>query len=429
MQIFFVIYDIVFLLVFFIYLPFYFFRKKINLAALKEKFSFVKVNKKNYIWIHAVSVGEVILISSLIRRLSENFNLPILITTTTLSGKKVAEKNFSNIAEIHFFPYDISIIIKRFLRIVKPKIFIAVETEIWPNLFYNLKRKNIPILIINARISDKAFRRYYFFKAFVSKILKNCDAISVQNNFYKDRFILLGYPEKKLVVSGNLKFESISINSEQLIRIQRLYLPILKKDEDQFLFLAASTHYPEEKIILEVYKNLLNKFSNIVLLIAPRHIERTDEIEKLAILNNFYPFRISKISLDFQKNKYEKDVIYILDTVGELIYFYSLADICFVGGSLVKFGGHNILEPIYFGKPTFFGPFMDNFKDIVDIVLDKNAAVRVDNKQQLETEISKILINKDLRRTFQERCHQVFENQKTALEKNFKLISKYITTN
>ncbi|MCM8786707.1 MAG: hypothetical protein NC935_01480 [Candidatus Omnitrophica bacterium] len=424
MQFFFAIYDILFLIGFFIYLPIYILKKKINLAALKEKFGFLKVKKQNYIWIHAVSVGEVILIQPILNRLYETFNYPLLVTTTTLAGNKLAKQKFKAFTEVVFFPYDITFVILKILKIIKPKIFIAVETELWPNLFYNLKRKKIPILIINARVSKKAFSRYRLFKPLIAKTLKRCDFIGVQNESYKEKFIDLGYFKEKLLITGNLKFESIVINKEKLTKFKQLYLPLIKADKNKSLIIAASTHYPEEEIILDIYGNILKEFKNINLMIAPRHIERVPSVEKLIFSKKFYPLRISKIK-DFNYLE-QKNIIYVLDVIGELIYFYSIADICFIGGSLIKFGGHNILEPIYFEKPTIFGPFMDNFKDIVDIVLEKKAGIMVKNSFELKKVILKLLLDDGLRLDFQNRCFEVFKDQRGALEKNLKIISTYL---
>ncbi|MCM8831028.1 MAG: 3-deoxy-D-manno-octulosonic acid transferase [Candidatus Omnitrophica bacterium] len=423
MQVFFVVYDIVFFIGFLIYLPIYILKKKINLAALKEKIGFIKVKEKNYIWIHAVSVGEVILIQPLIKRLNETFSYPILVTTTTLAGNKLAKQKFLTFAEVIFFPYDISFVIFRVLKIIRPKVFITVETELWPNLFYNLKRKKIPIIIINARISKKAFKRYKVFKPFIANTLKKCDYIGVQNQAYKEKFINLGYFEKKLIITGNLKFESVVVDNEKLTKFKQLYLPSIKVNKNKLLIIAASTHHPEERIIFDIYKDILNEFANINLLIAPRHIERVSQIETFILSSKFYPLRISKIKdFNFEQN----NIIYILDVIGELLYFYSIADICFIGGSLIKFGGHNILEPIYFGKPTIFGPFMDNFKDIVDIVLEKEAGIMVKNEVELKDVLLQLIKNENLRLNFKNKCFEVFEKQKGTLEKNLKIISNCI---
>ena len=412
----FIIYDLVFFILFFAYLPFYFFTKKINFFALKEKLCLGKYSILNCIWIQAVSVGEVNLIEPLVKKLIEIYNFRLLITTTTLTGYRLAKEKYSCFADVIFFPLDISILINIFLKRVKPVIFISVETEIWPNLFFALNKRNIPIVIINGRISDRAFRRYLIVKAIIKEIFKFCNYICVQNSFYKERFIKLGADKEKVFITGNLKFESINPDQNYIKKIKD-YVPIIKR-ENRFIIVAGSTHEPEEEMIIDVYKEIL-KIEKVSLVIAPRHLNRLNYIEKLILKNGFTPIRTSNL-------KYTKNSIFLIDKIGELLYFYSIADICFVGGSLVNYGGHNILEPIYFLKPTIFGPYMGNFKDIVDIVLKNNSAIMVKDFFGLKETFINLLKNQNLRLKLSNNCLEVFKEQKMALHKNLEIINKCI---
>ena len=419
----FLIYDIIFCLGLILYLPLYFYRKKITFQALGEKLGFINLGDiKDSIWIQVVSVGEANLIGDLIRKLKESKDLPIIISTTTLTGNRIVRKQYSHLAKVIFFPFDFSIIIERVIRIIKPKIFIAVETEIWPNLFYRLNKKNIPIVIINGRISDKAFKRYRWIRFFMKGVLRKCNYIGVQNLLYKARFIFLGADPKRIVISGNMKFESISIDRDKLHQKQKEYNPILKRDGNKLL-VAASTHEPEEEIIIDIYKNIFKSPGGITLIIVPRHPERTSKIEKLIRLASFNPVRMSKIN----ENLGDKRNIFIADTIGELLYFYSIADICFVGGSLSKNGGHNILEPIYFLKPTVFGPNMDNFLDIEEIVLEKGAGVKVRNREELAEVLLGLVSDVALKNTLYNRCQEVFEGEKKSLGNNLDIILKHLS--
>jgi len=410
----FIIYDLFFSVLFFVYLPFYFFSKKINLFALKEKLCLVKHFISNCIWIQAVSVGEVNLIEPLVKKLNEIYNFRLLITTTTLAGYKLAKEKYSCFADVIFFPLDISVLINIFLKRIKPVIFISVETEIWPNLFFALNRRNIPVVIINGRISDKAFKRYLIIKPIIKEVFKFCNYIGVQSSYYKERFIKLGADKEKIFITGNLKFESINPDQNYIKKIKD-YIPIIK-GENKFIIIAASTHNPEEKIIIDIYKDIL-EIEKISLIIAPRHLNRLDYIEKLISKNGFTPVRISNL-------KYTKNSIFLIDKIGELLYFYSITDICFVGGSLVNYGGHNILEPIYFLKPTIFGPYMSNFKDIADIVLKNNSAIMVKDVFSLKEVFVKLLQDQKLRLELSSRCLEVFKEQKTALHRNLEIINK-----
>ena len=379
------------------------------------------IKGKNYIWIQAVSVGEVNLLKNFIQKLKEYYDYPVLISTTTLTGNRVAKKNLSGLGEIIFFPLDISFIMQKIIRRINPKIFIAVETEIWPNLLFQLKKRGIPSVIINGRISDRAFSRYLKIKHLIKNAINLFNFIGVQNESYKNRFLTLGAKEEKLVKSGNMKFESINPDQRLLRQTKEKYTALLKK-QNNLLITAASTHDPEEEIILSAYKELKNKHGNISLLIAPRHVERATLIEKSILKYGFTPARISKINLAAA----DKDCVFILDTVGELLYFYSLSDINFVGGSLSAYGGHNILEPIYFLKPTCFGPHMDNFKDIEQIVLDKKAGIKVKDAAELKKVLFELVNEESQRNYLRSRCLEVFEQEKAALGKNLEIIIKSV---
>ena len=414
----FLLYDFIFFLGWVLYLPFYARRKKINLQAFREKFTLYPAPRiKNAIWIQVVSVGEVNVIARLIHRLKEIFEYPIVITTTTLTGNSLAKKKYSQYATILFFPFDLSLVIERFLKRIKPKIFIAVETEIWPNLFYRLGTKHVPIAIINGRISDKAYIRYKKVKPVIKWMLNKCSYIGVQDNYYKQKFLSLGCQQHRIKVSGNMKFESITVNEEQLLRYKHKYSGKLK-EENRLLIVAGSTHYQEEKFILNIYKELIDAGKDISLLIAPRHIDRIAALERQIAASGLIPVRIS----NFEPTPKNEKNIFLLDTIGELIYFYSLSDICFVGGTLSDYGGHNILEPIYFLKPTIFGPHMDNFKDVEGVILTKGAALKVRDSASLGEILTQLIDDEALRNNLRLKCLDVFEEERKGLEENLRII-------
>lgn len=421
----FYLYDFIFILGFLLYLPVCLCRKKINLNALKEKFGFIAERKTTSpaIWIHAVSVGEVMVIEGLIEKLIETVDSPLIISTTTLTGNKIAKEKYSSIAKIIFFPYDITTVLRKVLRIINPRIFIAVETEIWPNLFYRLNKKNIPIVIINGRISQPAFKQYRRVKPLIRNILKKCAYLGVQNASYRQKFIALGAEEDKIIVSGNMKFESTRVDQKRFLSIKNSCLPYLKKDNNLIL-LAGSTHHPEEKIILDIYKDILKEVKNITLVLAPRHIERIPSLEKTIKDFGFNPARISRLNSSLPR---ENDV-FLVDVIGQLLYFYGLSDICFIGGSLIPHGGQNILEPIYFLKPTIFGPYMDNFPDIEEIVLNKSAGIKVSDAQKLKEVVSELVKDRALRDNLRGKCIEVFEEEKRGLEKNLHIILNCLHT-
>jgi 3-deoxy-D-manno-octulosonic-acid transferase len=423
MNILFIIYDIVFILGLTLYLPIYFYRKKITFSALLEKFGFIPRinNKKKSIWIQVVSVGEANLIQALIKRLNATLDYNIIISTTTVTGNKVAKRKYSHLAKIIFFPFDISCILGKVIKIINPKIFIAVETEIWPNLFYRLKRKGIPIVIINGRISNKAFEKYKKIKPILKHVLNKCNYVGVQNKAYMQKFISLGCSQDKITVSGNMKFENIEIDEKHLLEVKDKFTPLLKS-ENRLLIVGGSTHSPEEEILLKIYKDLCDSGEKLSLLLAPRHIDRVASIEKIVKDLEFTPVRISTL----KNYSHGGRNVFLLDTIGELLYFYSLCDICFMGGSLMKHGGQNILEPIYFLKPTVFGPYMDNFPDIEEVALAKGAGIKVEDPEKLKEVILRLTKDQPLRSNLRCKCSKIFEEERKGLEKNLQIILKYI---
>lgn len=423
MKILFFIYDIIFTLGLFIYLPVYFLRKKINLFACGYKFGFIPhytIIKKS-IWIHTVSVGEANVAEGIIQYLKKCSSDPIIISTTTLTGYDVAQKKYGAFARIVFFPFDISFPIEVFINRVKPKIFIALESEIWPQLFYRLWRKKIPIIIVNGRISDRVFARYLKNKWFIGRIMALCDYVGVQNTNYKDRFIALGCSHERVKVTGNMKFERALPDENKLNEISNKYSGVLKNN-NVLLFVAGSTHSPEEEYLLDAFQTLGLFQKNIRLLIAPRHIERIPALEKTILSRKLQSVKIT----DLNRGIDSSHVVFLLNTIGELIYFYSLADICFVGGSLIPHGGQNILEPIYFAKPTIFGPYMDNFREIESVVLEKNAGIKVHAVKELQKVMERVVNDNALRRELSTNCSKVFEYGQGSLKKNIDIILKFL---
>ncbi|MDD5583945.1 MAG: glycosyltransferase N-terminal domain-containing protein [Candidatus Omnitrophica bacterium] len=422
----FLLYDCIFFLGLLLYLPFYAFRRKITLSALQEKFGLIPIRKTNTpcIWIQVVSVGEAILIEALVKRLRDTFDYPIVISTTTLTGNRIAKKKYASYAHVIFFPFDLSLVVDTLIRRLKPHLFIAVETEIWPNLFYNLTQHKIPILIINGRISDRAFRRYMLVRPAVQRALKLCRHVGVQNEMYRKRFLALGCDASKIVISGNLKFESITVDKERLAATNERFAPVLKP-ENHLLLIAASTHQPEEETMLDIYRDIADFNANVSLLIAPRHVERIEAIEEAAHKRGFPTLKMSQIHRETGRSG--QKTVYLLDTIGELLYFYAIADICFVGGSLARCGGHNILEPVYFSKPTVFGPYMDNFRDIEAAVLGKGAGIKAKNAGELKEMLLRLISDTTLRHNLAMRCARIFNDERQGLEKNIEMIRQCLT--
>ncbi len=420
-----ILYQIIFSLGLLFFFFHHLYKRKINVKAILEKLTLSYPYKKTFqksIWFQVVSVGEALLIRRLVKEIKKITSYPIFITVTTLTGRKVAERYYPD-CKVLYFPFDISFCARRSIEYINPKIFISLETEIWPVLFYHLKKRNIPILILNGRISSGAFLRYKKIKFVLKKVFRWVDFIGVQNLLYRERFLLLGASPDKIEILGNLKFSSMEIDNTYLQNLEEKYLSLLKGKE-RILIVFGSTHYPEERMILDVYKQLLSEGYKLSLLIAPRHIERSSYIERLVEERGFIPFSLSKFPKEETLDTKER--VFILDTVGELIYFYALADICIVGGSFTDYGGHNILEPLYFSKPTLFGPYMENFKDIEEIVLEKKAAIKIKNEKDLIDNLRKIIDNKNLRDELSKRANFLFEDQSRNLIRNLEIVKKWL---
>ncbi len=399
-------------------------RGKCNSYSLREKLAFYRHQgvSSSSVWIQVVSVGEAFAINRFVHELHQNLSYRIVISTTTLTGFSVARRLYSSVADVIFFPFDEIFTLKRALRIINPRLFVAIETELWPFLFYLLKKRDIPVVILNGRISNKAYSRYRRVRYLTKKVLSLCRYIGVQDEFYRHRFLELGAPSERVFIGGNMKFYSIVVMPEEKERIWRKYRHILKK-EGEFLFVAASTHSPEEKIILDIYKRLKKDFP-LRLLIAPRHPERVAEIMEWVEDVGEKAIALSNVSSDY---KDRRESVFVLDTVGELFYIFEMADVCFVGGSIVNYGGHNILEPLYFLKPTVFGPFMDNFRAITESVLENRAAIQVKNSGELEKVLRKIITDESLREKIKENAHKVFWKAQEYLDKNMGVVKQCLS--
>lgn len=415
----FLIYDLIFLAIAVIYLPVYLFRRKFH-RGLLSRLGILPEDLKldRPVWIHAVSVGEAMAVRGLAEELRKIYpQKKLVISTVTATGNKIARGIAKEGDFVSYLPLDLSFIVKNVIDKIIPSIFIIAETELWPNLITYLYRKNIPIIVVNGRISDNSFRGYRIIKFLIKSILNKINLFCVQTKTDAQRLISLGVREAKIRVSGNMKFDTINFKKDYTD--YKLKLGLGPKDK---LFVAGSTHPGEEEVILAAYKKLLAEFFNLKLLIAPRHPERTHEVEKLITKYNFEAIRISQLNLI--PKTYNLTPIFILDTVGQLFSFYAIADIVFVGGSLVKIGGHNILEPAALGKPILCGPYMFNFRDIAGLFLENQACILVHNREELEIAILGLLDNPAKMNEMGEIAKGLIRQNQGATQRN----SEYIKT-
>lgn len=371
------------------------------------------------IWIHAVSVGEAMAVKGLLDELRLNYpEKKFVISTVTVTGNKIAARFAKEGDFVTYLPLDFSFIVRSVINRINPVMFIIAETEIWPNLITCLYKKNIPIVFVNGRISDKSFRGYSCVKFLLKPVLNKISLFCVQTDCDAQRFMRLGVWKDKISVTGNMKFDAA---------FGVLHKPELLQLVKEKIFVAGSTHDKEEEMVLDVYGKLRADFPGLRLLIAPRHPERASDVEKVIIKYGFSPIRISSLSKPLS-NKDSENTVLILDAVGQLLSYYAAADIVFVGGSLIKKGGHNILEPASAGKPVLFGPYMFNFRDIADLFLKQKAGILVRNKEELYTGIKNLLDDPGKMFNLGETARDLVLKKRGATKKILELI-KYLSIN
>lgn len=386
-----ILYNLAFIIFGVFYMPYMIFTKRYR-YGMKDRFGFLPekiksiCSKNKIIWVHAVSVGEIKAAGILAPLLRKAFPSHALIfSTVTHTGNKVARTIITGNEGVFFLPFDVSFIVDRVVKAVSPEIFISMETELWPNLIHSLYKSGARLILVNGRISNRSYPRYKKGRFFIEVLLKKFSLILMQSSQDAARIIALGAPEEKVFVTGNLKFD-IQVSNFETNRIE-LREKLNLKEDDMFL-VAGSTHRGEEASIIECFSKLKKEYKNLRLLIAPRHIERAGEIEKLIIKNGLKPAKISS-----QLSVLSSQPIFILDTMGELRSMYSAADIVFVGGSLVKKGGQNPIEPAGMMKPIIFGKYTFNFQDVIKIFLENNSGVEVDGKEGLYSALKLFLDN------------------------------------
>jgi len=375
------------------------------------------------IWIHAVSVGEVIASIPIIKKIKKVYPFKkIVLSTITSTGNDTARQKIPEIDFLIYFPYDFFFIVKKVISVIDPCIFIHTETEIWPNLLFFLHQKAIPSVIVNGRISSKSCRRYKLFRWFFKKVFNKVSVFGMQSLVDYQRVIDIGADPQKVLITGNMKFDQRTPDISD--RYKEELLNGLNLGLEDKIFIAGSTHWPEEGIILEVFQQLIKEYSNLILILAPRHPERFSEIEKLVKKKGLTVYRKSQI----KKHQHSlRSQVILLDTIGELAQFYSIGDIIFVGGSLVNIGGHNILEPLVYKKPVIFGPYTQNVSEFVNIVIEAGAGILVNTKDDLLFQAQKLLSNKEEAQLRGERGFQVIKVSQGATEKNFAIIKRFLS--
>ncbi|UCF35336.1 MAG: 3-deoxy-D-manno-octulosonic acid transferase [Acidobacteriota bacterium] len=371
------------------------------------------------IWIHAVSVGEVNAIRPLAERcLQQGF--PLLISTTTITGQEVARNLFAERATVFYFPLDFRFICRKAIRCARPQLILLAETEIWPNFLAAARQEGVPVILVNGRISDQSYERYLRFRFFFRPVLNLFDHFCVQTRSDKERIIAVGADPDRVNWIGNLKYDYKLTASEEKQQLKQKIAKLLAVGEDHPLLLCGSTKPGEEDLLLQAYTGLRKRFPGLRLLIAPRHPHRGPEVRRLVESNGLSALLRSQ--LKSSSSSAEATEIMILDSVGELAHLYEIADIVFVGGSLVDTGGQNIIEPASFGKPILFGPHMENFREIARAFKDNYAALEVGSIAEFEQKVADLLEDAHARQWLGRNARKVIRDNQGAIERTFEIV-------
>ena len=369
------------------------------IGSLRQRLGYLPISfnldGEESIWIHAVSVGEVLTARALLPQLRERYpRLKLFLSTTTMTGQQIARNSLQYVDEVFYLPFDLGFVVNRTLRLVKPRMFIMMETEIWPNLLRACRRTGVRTVLVNGRISSRSYPRYRLARPFFRRVLANIDRFCMQSEESARRIVDIGADPDRVVVTGSLKFDSLDLpGASTPDRGRNRVLRYFRVSPDRPVIIAASTLKGEEEPVFEAFQRIRARVPEVLLIIAPRKPERFAEVEQQARRGGWRTARRSELPVDSEPRQ---DVV-VLDTIGELAQLYQIATAVFVGGSLVDQGGHNILEPAVFGKPIVFGPYMQNFAEIARAFLENDAAIQVRSGRELEHALL-ALLNDPVRR-------------------------------
>ncbi|MBB1445340.1 lipid IV(A) 3-deoxy-D-manno-octulosonic acid transferase [Pseudoalteromonas sp. SG43-3] len=395
-------------------------------AHFKERFGFVSKSlftvKTKPLVFHCASVGEVLAATPLIKALQKvHPNLNILITCNTPTGREQILSQFKNTVACSYLPIDFPFATARFLKRIKPQALCILETELWPNLMAISHKKNIPVLVINARLSEKSQQGYQKVAKLTHIIMRSITVLASHNKTDAKRFIELGLETSKSHVTGSIKFD-ITPNEEQLAKVlnlKQLYNSNEDNKDERFVWVAGSTHPVEHELILSAHQELLKKQPNALLIIAPRHPEQFDKVAELLTQS---PLSFSRRS----ENNYNNEQILLADTLGELQCLYGSANVSFIGGSLIRRGGHNPLESAAFSVGVITGPHTYNFDHVYPELTKLKGAVVVDSNDELAKQLITFSQNTKACQTLGIKAAQCVTKNQGAIQKTLTIINQYL---
>lgn len=384
-----------------------------------------KIAYHNAIWIHAASVGEIVAASPIVRELKRRYpHEMVVVSVVTATGHRMAQRIIPEADGHIFFPFDLPVITSRIVRIVDPKAIILVETELWPNFLRLAWNRKIPVMMMNGRISDRSMRRYSLVYRFTSRMLMQIRRFCMQSEGDARHIIDMGADPKRVTVTGNTKYDQTyaEVTDEEKEALRKEF----HFDGKHPIIVAGSTHGGEEEILLRLFWKVSEKYPNARLLMAVREITRAAAVKFIVKHAGFSVIRRTEMKTEEALGDHQ---VIILDTIGELGRLYSLADVVFVGGSFVKVGGHNILEPAAHGKPIFVGPYMFNFKEIFQLLSERGACVMAKTESEFERDMMDILAHPDKMKEMGDHALAVVRENQGATKRNVEafeeLIEKY----
>ena len=359
------------------------------------------------VWVHAVSVGETIAAAPMVRRLlARDPDIIILMTAMTDTGLEQARRMFGDRVQYAYAPYDTPGSIRRFLNRVQPRVLVIMETEIWPNMIRQSRSRGLPVFLVNARLSERSVRGYERIRGLVGPIMQSISWVAAQAEKDAERFRRIGVAPGKVAVTGSVKFD-VDITDDVRAASQALRQRLAGRP----VWIAGSTHEGEDEPLLAAHRRVLQKYPDALLILAPRHPDRFDSVADRTFREGFVLARRSKSEAP------EGAQVYLGDTMGELMMLYGAGEMAFVGGSLIKRGGHNPLEPAGWGIPVFSGPHVFNFETIYQSLLDRNGVKLVAGADELATHLSSLFSNDREREAIGRRALEVVDSNRGALDR------------
>ena len=402
-------------------------RTKKYRAGLRQRFGYLpkdvaaELHSSRPLWLHAVSVGEVIAAVPLVTALRRRFpDLPLLVSTVTDTGQATAHERMAADAYL-YFPLDYPWAVQRVIASVQPRLFLMVETEIWPNFLRGLARRGIPAMLVNGRISPRSFRGYRRLRPFMRRAMYAIASFSMQTQLDAERIIAIGAEPSRVRITGNIKYD---LNLDSPTSTDEPALRRALGIGDDPVLMAGSTHRGEEELMLDAYLQARGHVPNLRLLLAPRHLERLDEVEALLRRSQLTVHRKSR---GIAPGSGTDASVILLDTLGELGTLYAMGTVVFVGGSFVPIGGHNVLEPAAHRKAIVFGPHMHNFHEIAAALLQAEGALQVQKPESLAEAVIELLRHPERRRALGDAAYQVLRENQGAIERNVQLIADLLS--